>query len=96
MKKIKPIKNRYKIKKQWGEILGNLTVPSEIPFDFTKNFKILLTDGKEKFIKNKKEFESYVGEIVEDGKEIENIMVELNYEKLIISVEKKFNNLIKE
>jgi hypothetical protein len=96
MKKIKPIKNRYKIKKQWGEILQNLTVPHEIPFDFTKNFKILLTDGKEKFIKNKKEFEKYVGEIVEDGKEIDNIMVELNYEKLIISVEKKFNSLIKE
>jgi hypothetical protein len=96
MKKIKPIKNRYKVKKQWGEILPNLTVPNEIPFDFTKNFKILLTDGKEKFIKNKKEFEKYVGEIIEDGKEIENIMVELNYEKLIISVEKKFDSLLKE
>jgi hypothetical protein len=93
--KVTPIKNRYRIKKQWNEILPKLTVPSEIPFDFTKNFKICLSNGNEKIIKNKKEFDSYVVKAIEDGEEIENVMVELNYEKLILSVEKKFNTLIK-
>jgi len=88
------IKNRYKIKKQWGSILPKLSVPSDIPFDFTKNFKICLTDGNEKLVKNKKDFDIYVNQIIEDGKEIENVSVELNYEKLILSVEKKFSSLI--
>jgi len=92
---VTPIKNRYRIKKQWGVILPNLTVPQEIPFDFTKNFKIVLSNGDEKMIKNKKDFDEYVGQILEEGKEIENVMVELNYEKLILSVEKKFSSLIK-
>jgi hypothetical protein len=95
MKNKKPIKNRYRIKKQWGEILPRLTIPSEIPFDFTKNFKIFLTNGDEKIIKNKRDFDSFVTKAMESGKEIENIMVELNYEKLIIDVEKKFYSLLK-
>ena len=89
-----PIKNRYKIKKQWGMILPKLTVPQEIPFDFTKNFKISLTNGDDKFIKNKKDFDIFINKMIEDGKEIDNVTVELNYEKLILSVEKKFNTLI--
>ena len=95
MKTVTPIKNRYKIKKQWGAILPKLTVPSEIPFDFTKNFKIQLADGNEKLIKNKKDFDIYVDKLLEEGKEIDNVMVELNYEKLILSVEKKFSSLVK-
>jgi len=90
------IKNRYKIKKQWKSILGQLSVPSEIPFDFTKNFKVLLTNGNEKIIKNKKDFDVYVSKLVESGEEIENVMVEINFEKLIVNVEKKFSALLKE
>ena len=89
------LKNRYKIKKQWKTILPHLSVPSEIPFDFTKNFKVLLTNGDEKLIKNKKDFDTYVNKLIESGEEIENVMVEINFEKLIINVEKKFNSLVK-
>lgn len=91
----KPIKNRFKIKKQWGIILPNLLVPEEIPFDFTMNFKIQLSDGSQKIIKDKKDFDSYIEQLIDDGQEIDNVLVELNYEKLIISVEKKFGNLVK-
>lgn len=90
------IKNRYKIKKQWKIILPHLSVPSDIPFDFTKNFKVLLANGEEKLIKNKKDFDTYVNKLIEAGEEIENVMVEINFEKLIINVEKKFSSLIKE
>ena len=90
-----PIKNRYKIKKQWDIILPNLLIPDEISFDFTKNFKIFLSNGDERLFKNKKEFDVYINELIETGQEIDNVMVELNYEKLIISVEKKFNSMVK-
>jgi hypothetical protein len=90
-----PIKNRYKIKKQWQSILPDLSVPAEIPFDFTKNFKILLMNGDEKLIKDKKDFDAYIGKLIEDGKEIENVMFDLNFEKLIIKVEKTFSALVK-
>jgi hypothetical protein len=89
------IKNRYKIKKQWGSIIPKLSVPNDIPFNYTKNFRIVLTNGEERIVKNKKDFDQYIKQLIEDETEIENISIELDYDRLITNVEKKFNTLLK-
>lgn len=87
-------KNRYKIRKQWEKILSEIQIPKEFPINYTRSYKILLTTGSEYETLTKKDFEKSINTIIESGSEIKDIMVELDFEKLIISVEKNYQKLI--
>ena len=70
-----------------------MLVPKDIPMTYTKNIKIVLENGEEFISRNNKEFESQVNRIAKSGKEIDDLMIEINFEKLIIDVEKSFDRI---
>ena len=93
-KKTSSGKNRYRFKKQWDKIFSNMLIPRDIPIQYTKNIKIILENGEEFISRNSKEFESQVERIAKSGNEIDDLMIEINFEKLITDVENTFDKIL--
>lgn len=93
--KPKPFRNKYRFKKQWNRILSALIAPNDIPLSFTKNVRVLFSNGDQFTAKNQLELDIHIEKAAVNGLEIKEICVELNYEKLISVVEKKYESLTK-
>ena len=89
-----PSKNKYKFKKHWEKIFANMIIPKNIPTSLTKNI-VLLGDGKEIKIKNTKMLEKTIEKLTQNNQEIGDCLVEVNFQKIISVVEKKYSNLFK-
>ena len=86
---LKLTKNRYRQTKQWSSIMNSLLVPENIPLDFAKKINISLCSGRVITVGSKKAFQKQMDVLVESEEEIDDITLELNYQKLIDLVEEK-------
>lgn len=86
--------NRYRMRKQWDSIISSLFIPKDIPLKYTKNIKITSEDSSEYISHTPEEFESQINHLSKIGKEVQNLTIEINFEKLIVDVEKKIKKIL--
>lgn len=94
MKK-EPIKSHYRFKKQWDSIISSMMVPENVPLSFAKKIEIMSSDSKSVTVYSKAELEKHIQLCADNQESIQNIRIELNYQKLIDKVEKQIEKILK-